>query len=142
MWMLAHAAVGAAIQRGLPPIVYVPVAVLSHPVMDRVMADHAENGWEYALNAIGLVVLLLVARRYWIGALLAAVPDIEHPLVLLGILDRAYLHPLWWGSAWHESHLAVGLMQVVLVVLVIVAMVWQSEVAMVCKRFKDRRERG
>ena len=144
--VMIHAAFGSATQRGMPLIrrqmplrnwiltaFWMMAALASHGVMDRLIPDHTERAWEYVVNVVLLVLLALYARRYWLGALIAAAPDIEHPLHLLFGTPRPY-HDLVWSTPWHTEYWATVAITYGLTSLVLLAMAWQPEAAQVIRR--------
>lgn len=142
MFLPAHMAVGAMIDKSSRRWwLTIPLAFLTHPLLDYFNwgGDHPLfhgpmtpqlNGIVIAVSLILAIMLMVKARRYWLGMLFADLADFEW--VLFGItgwdhyqgLHHKYFYPGFLSTEWG---LLVQLLLVVLLVAVAIAPSRQSE---------------
>src|SRR3990170_2558219 len=120
MYLAVHAAAGAAIHRSAGRA-GIPLAVLSHPVLDRVPNWHnmpTPLPLEVVLNLLAVGLLWRVAPRYRLGMLAGVALDVEQ--IGKGLFGWPIpIHQWFWSTNWLGTPFWSVLVQSVVVMLVL-----------------------
>ncbi|TAK35100.1 MAG: hypothetical protein EPO21_07240 [Chloroflexota bacterium] len=120
MYLAVHAAAGVAIHRSVGRV-GIPLAVVSHPVLDRLPYWHnmpAVLPLEVVLNVLAIGLLWHAARRYRLGLLAGMAMDVEQ--IGKGLWGwPTPLHEWYWRAQWLSEPFWSVLVQGAVVLLVL-----------------------